>query len=240
MTNFIFANNINTTLAGAVSTSATTITLASTVNLPASIPSGYVLVITLNDAATRNNYEVVYATSITGATLTVERAQEGTSALAWLVGDFAYSGPTAGQQQSFGQEGANNSWTGNNSFSSPVSIANAVVPADALALGQFMASGGSTGYVEFPVVISGTLVNLIINYGSGSITSSGSGVTGAAFTMAKAFSSTGLWSMGGFGGSFPPAGDSVAATLPNLTQIGITLYSQSAGSYAITWIAIGY
>lgn len=103
MTNFIFANNINTTLASAVSNSATTITLASTANLPATIPAGYVLAITLNDVATRQNFEVVYATARTGATLTVERAQEGTAALSWLTGDYVFSGPTAGQMGSLAE-----------------------------------------------------------------------------------------------------------------------------------------
>ncbi|QGZ66261.1 hypothetical protein [Paraburkholderia acidisoli] len=120
MTAFIFANNVNTTLAGAVSNTATSITLASSANLPSSIPSGSVLVVTLNDVATRNNYEVVYATAISGATLTVQRAQESTAALSWLVGDFAFSGPTAGQQESFGQEGAANTWTGANTFTETV------------------------------------------------------------------------------------------------------------------------
>jgi hypothetical protein len=116
MTIFTFANNVSTTLAGSVSTSATTITLSSTLNLPTSIPSGQALVITLNDAATRNNYEIVYATAITGATLTVLRAQEGTSALAWLVGDFAYNPPTAGQMGNMGQLGAANTWAQGNTF----------------------------------------------------------------------------------------------------------------------------
>jgi len=74
MTTFVFANNVNTTLAGNVSTTATTLTLASAANLPASIPSGFVMALTLNDSATRNNYEIVYVTAITGATLTVLRA----------------------------------------------------------------------------------------------------------------------------------------------------------------------
>lgn len=136
MTTFIFVNNVNTTLAGAVSTSATTITLASTANLPTSIPSGSSLAITLNDAATRGNYEIVYATAITGSTLTVVRAQEGTSALAWLVGDYAFSGPTEGQQANFGQLGANNTWTGQDSFSNPVTVANATASGHAINLGQ--------------------------------------------------------------------------------------------------------
>ena len=122
MTTFIFTNNVNTALAGNVSTSATTITLSSTANLPTSIPSGSVLAITLNDQATRQNYEVVYATAIAGATLTVLRAQEGTSALAWLTGDFVFNGPTAGQQESFAQTSGNNTWTGTNAFDDGISV----------------------------------------------------------------------------------------------------------------------
>jgi hypothetical protein len=97
MTLFIFANNIDTSLASAITSSSTSITLSSSIGLPTSIPSGYVLVITLNDQATRQVYEVLYATAISGSTLTVERAQEGSAALAWNVGDYAYSAPTAGQ-----------------------------------------------------------------------------------------------------------------------------------------------
>ena len=102
MTSYVFANNINTTLSAGISGSATSITLASSINLPASIPVGKYFVITLSDAATRSNFEIVYATAISGSTLTVLRAQEGTVALSWLAGDYAYSPPTAGQMESFG------------------------------------------------------------------------------------------------------------------------------------------
>ena len=111
MTTFVFANNINTTLASPVSPSATTITLASSANLPASPPAGEYLAITLQDAATRLNFEIVYVTAISGATLTVVRAQEGTTALSWLVGDYVFSGPTAGQMSSFASSGFVNPMT---------------------------------------------------------------------------------------------------------------------------------
>ncbi len=100
MTPFIFANNIKTTLASAVSSTATTITLASSTDLPSSIPTGYYLPITLNDAATGQVYEIVYATAVSGANLTVLRAQEGTSAGTWAIGDYVFCGPTAGQMTS--------------------------------------------------------------------------------------------------------------------------------------------
>ena len=121
MTIFMFANNVDTTLAGPISSAATSLTLASAAFLPASIPAGQVLVITLNDQATRQNFEVIYATAISGATLSgLLRAQEGTAALSWSTGDFAYSAPTAGQQQNFGQLPGANTWTGSNTFTAPI------------------------------------------------------------------------------------------------------------------------
>ena len=100
MANFTFSNNISTNLAADVTATAVTITLSSTVGLPSSIPTGTVLAITLNDASTRQVFEVVYATAISGATLTVQRGQEGTSAVAWSTGDYVFSGVTAGQMSS--------------------------------------------------------------------------------------------------------------------------------------------
>lgn len=99
-TQFVFANNVQTTLANAASTSQTTITLASTANFP-TIPAGYFWAVTLNDAATQAIFEVVYVTSISGSNLTVLRAQEGTAAHAWNVGDFAFACATAGVLASF-------------------------------------------------------------------------------------------------------------------------------------------
>lgn len=98
MVAFVFTNNVNTTLAGALTPSSTSLTLSSTAGLPSSIPSGKALVITLNDQATRQQFEIIYATSISGATLSgLQRGQEGTAAQSWSTGDFAWNGPTAGQ-----------------------------------------------------------------------------------------------------------------------------------------------
>ena len=101
MTDFVFYNFINTTLSGAITSTATSMTLSSSAGLPSSIPSGLSMAFILNDVATRQNYEVVYATAISGATLTIVRAQEGTAALAWSTGDYVYSCATAGQMGSF-------------------------------------------------------------------------------------------------------------------------------------------
>ena len=94
MTAFVFVNNLDTTLADAASSTATTLTLSSTAQLP-TLGADQIMPLTLNDAATGLVYEIVYVTDISGATLTVERAQEGTTAQHWNVGDYAFSGPTA-------------------------------------------------------------------------------------------------------------------------------------------------
>jgi hypothetical protein len=95
MTIYVTANNVSTTLAAASSSSSTTFTLASNANLP-TLSAGQVMPLTLNDAATGQTYEIAYVTAISGVTLTVLRAQEGTGAQNWNVGDFAFCAPTAG------------------------------------------------------------------------------------------------------------------------------------------------
>jgi hypothetical protein len=97
---YAFANNVKTTLAGAISSTATTITLASSANFP-TIPSGYVWAVTLNDLATQTLFEIVYVTATSGSNLTCLRGQEGTSARAWNVGDIVFAADTAGILSSF-------------------------------------------------------------------------------------------------------------------------------------------
>ena len=101
MPQFTFANNVNTTLAAAATSSSSTLTLASSNHLPSSIPSGSYLALTLNDAATRSVFEIVYATSVSGSTVTVIRGQEGTTAQNWKIGDYIYASNTAGILSSF-------------------------------------------------------------------------------------------------------------------------------------------
>lgn len=102
MTTFVFANYVSTTLAVAASNTATTLTLSSSANLP-TLGTDEIFALTLNDTDTGLIYEIVYVTAISGVTLTVERAQEGTSAQNWNSGDIAFSGPTAGQQAGMAQ-----------------------------------------------------------------------------------------------------------------------------------------
>ncbi len=94
MTAFVFANYVDTTLAAAASSTATSLSLSSSANLPVLGP-GEVMPLTLNDAATGLVYEIVYVTAISGTTLTVLRGQEGTAAQNWSSGDYAFVSPTA-------------------------------------------------------------------------------------------------------------------------------------------------
>ena len=94
MTAFVFANYVDTTLAAAASSTATSLSLSSSANLPTLGP-GEVMPLTLNDAATGLVYEIVYVTAISGTTLTVLRGQEGTAAQNWSSGDYAFVSPTA-------------------------------------------------------------------------------------------------------------------------------------------------
>jgi len=93
--NFIVVDGVNTTLANAVSTTSTNITLASSANLP-TLGSGQMMPLILQSASNASANEVVYVTAISGASLTVLRGQEGTSAQSFAVGDLAFCGPTAG------------------------------------------------------------------------------------------------------------------------------------------------
>jgi hypothetical protein len=92
----LFADNASTTLAAGISSSATTVLLAA--GTGAEFPSpitGEFFTLTLNDQLTGNVYEICYCTARTGDSLTVMRGQEGTTAVAWLLGDYAYNAWTA-------------------------------------------------------------------------------------------------------------------------------------------------
>ena len=95
--NFLFANNATTTLAQAISATATVITVASGEgSLFPSPSSGEAFAITLVDAATGLTNEICYCTSRSGDELTVVRGQEGKNAVAWSAGDTCANYITAG------------------------------------------------------------------------------------------------------------------------------------------------
>jgi hypothetical protein len=98
----LFANNAGSTLASGLPASgagSTTIVLATGTGALFPSPStGQAFKVTLVDAATQTLNEICLCTSRTSDTLTVLRAQEGTTALGWAVGDLCSNFNTAGAQ----------------------------------------------------------------------------------------------------------------------------------------------
>ncbi len=92
MTQFVFANNIKTQLADAVTATDTVLTLGSSLGLP-TLATGEMMPVTL---VSLTSTEICYATVINGANLTVLRGQENTAAQPWAVGATVIVTPTAG------------------------------------------------------------------------------------------------------------------------------------------------
>ncbi len=98
MSTFLFANDASSTLAAPISSSSSSVTLASgTGSLFPNPSAGQQFSLTFNDAATGLLTEIVYVTAVSGDTFTISRAQEGTTAQSWLAGDLAANLATAGQ-----------------------------------------------------------------------------------------------------------------------------------------------
>ena len=96
----LFANNDQTTLAGAITSVALTANLSpgSGVLFPAPATGQY-FPMTFVDEATQLLREIVYVTNVTGDVITMIREQEGTTPLAWSAGDIAANLLTAGSMQ---------------------------------------------------------------------------------------------------------------------------------------------
>lgn len=97
-TAFVFSDFNQTTLAAGIGPSAVSITVSP--GTGAAFPSPGAdeqFALTLNDAATRLVYEIVYCTARSGDVLTVVRGQEGTTPQTWVNGDFCWNGITSGQ-----------------------------------------------------------------------------------------------------------------------------------------------
>jgi hypothetical protein len=105
MSGLVFSNFAETTLAGSLNTVATSIPLASGGGalFPPLSTAGQYFIGVLIDALTRTKFEIVKVTARTGDTVTVTRAQEGTSAQTWSAGDLFKNLVTAGGLATFNQ-----------------------------------------------------------------------------------------------------------------------------------------
>lgn len=105
-TTVLFANDATSNLAGSISNVATTanLTPGSGVLFPSPGANEY-FVGTFVDAATGLIKEIVHVTGVSSDTITMVRAQEGTTALAWSAGDLFSNLLTAGTADIFRQTG---------------------------------------------------------------------------------------------------------------------------------------
>lgn len=87
MPRLIFKNNFEVSLAQPTTTSDTTITIRSGSGFP-TLGANERVVATIVDAATGLQFEIITVTAVVGNVLTVQRAQEGTAAREWAVGDM--------------------------------------------------------------------------------------------------------------------------------------------------------
>ena len=92
MTQFVFANGVQTTLAAGITATDTTLVVSSTANLP-TIAAGQQCPAVLGTTAL---FEIVYITNISSSTLTITRGQENTAAQAWGLGTQFEIAVTAG------------------------------------------------------------------------------------------------------------------------------------------------
>lgn len=104
MSQILFANNAQSTLAGGISSTATTASLAIGTGALFPNPSaGQYFVMTFTDTATGLLNEIIHVTAISGDTITMVRGQEGTDALSWQASDLANNRLTAGQMSALAQ-----------------------------------------------------------------------------------------------------------------------------------------
>ena len=94
-----FINNFETTLSSAITAAATSMTAANVAGL--SLANGEVYRLTIQNADA-SLFELVDVTAISGNTLTIERAKEGTTALEWASGSTVLCDVTAAQLAQIG------------------------------------------------------------------------------------------------------------------------------------------
>lgn len=119
MAGLLFTNNASAALASSITTSSTTITVTtgSGALFPA-ISGGNYFYATLTDSS--NNLEIVKVTARATDVLTVVRAQEGTTARAYAAADKIELRVTAAGMNSLAQLGLDNTFTGVNTFTTPI------------------------------------------------------------------------------------------------------------------------
>ena len=114
----LFANQAQTTLAVPITSTATTLTVASGTGQYFPNPAaGEIFKVTLINSTNNLVTEICNCTARAGDVLTVQRGQEGTIAQAWKFSDFVTNLVTAGTLQSFSQVSGWSGYSGISGYS---------------------------------------------------------------------------------------------------------------------------
>lgn len=112
MADLLFANNASSIVAVPINAAAVTVTVSDATSYPVPGADEY-FIATFVDAATGLLREIVHVTAVSGNDLTIARAQEGTTALSWNVGDVLANFWTAGAAQAMLQQAQQQSQSAN-------------------------------------------------------------------------------------------------------------------------------
>lgn len=103
---FLFSNNAQTTLAETLTSTATTLSVASGGGALFPTPStGKIFAVTIASATNPDEVEICYCTAITSDTMTISRGKDNTTAQSFSAGDLVSLFPTAGVTSLFAQAG---------------------------------------------------------------------------------------------------------------------------------------
>jgi hypothetical protein len=210
----VVGNRAGTTLAAALSTSSTSVSLVSVAGFP-SIASGQFTPLVLSSVTTPANFEIVYITALSGTTATVERAQEGTAALAFNPGDLAQIQYTAGVLALQGQLTGTNDWVAPQTFSQPVTLSEG-------GTSTTPAAGDNSENIATTAFCTGRLLNVQVFDTAGTFT----------YTPTTGTDRVRVTVIGGGGG-----GGGIAAT--GSGQFGVSGGGQ-AGAFAVGLITSGF
>ena len=128
MTQFLFANNASTTIAGPIAANATTVQLAAGAGALFPQPgTGQQFALTLVSQSNTNTREIVYCTARATDVCTIVRGQENTTPTAFVAGDGANNWLTAGTTAFFIQSSQLQQQPGN--YAADTGSANSIVAA---------------------------------------------------------------------------------------------------------------
>ena len=238
----LFANDAQSTLAGTLASTATSLQVATGTGATFPAPGTQeAFFCTLISATNPLQKEIVLVTAVSGDTFTVLRGQEGTAAQNWLQGDNIINLLTAGTMQSVmqfseatgrmlglpmlitaNQTGITFPAGANSVQYFAIGGGGGVPPVPATAAGQCSAtSGGNSGcYIEGFLIANFASVNVTIGAGGTATTGGTGGNTTITDTASNVITAVGGNAGVAIGPAVPPLLSTTPQNTPNLAGIG--------------------